>query len=79
MPNFTITEVPEELLKRLQERALLTNRSLSDEAIACLDLALTGRQKTAEELIAERKILWAAMDLKDLPPYDPAWKSEGRP
>lgn len=77
MPNLTIKQIPLELVERLKDRARLTGRSMNKEIIACLEMVVMPREKTAEEIIAERKALWADLDLKNLSPYDPAWKRDG--
>lgn len=79
MPNLTIKQIPLELVDRIKDRARLTGRSMNKEIIACLEMVVMPREKTAEELIAERKALWEELDLRDLPPYDPNWKRQGRP
>ena len=52
---------------------------MNKEVIACLEAAIMPAAPSAEEAIAAAKALWDALDLKNLPPYDPAWKREGRP
>jgi plasmid stability protein len=79
MANLTVKQIPGELVDRLKERARLTGRSMNREIIACLELVLMPREKTAEERIAERKALWNSLGLRDIGAYDPGWKREGRP
>ena len=77
--TLTIKQIPAELVQRLKERAKLNGRSMNREVIACLESVVSPRLRTAEELIAEAKAVWEALGVGDLPPYDPAWKNEGRP
>ena len=77
MPNFTIKQIPADLLDALRERAELTGRSMNREAIAVLESVILPREQTAEEIIAERKALWEDLSLDGLPPYDPSMKREG--
>jgi plasmid stability protein len=79
MPNLTIKQIPLELVDRIKDRARLTGRSMNKEIIACLEMALLPREKTAAEHIADRKALWDELNLSDLSPYDPDWKRQGRP
>ncbi len=79
MATLTIKQVPPALVERLKERAEINGRSMNREVIACLEAVVMPREKSAEERIAEAKTLWESLRVKDLGPYDPAWKREGRP
>ncbi len=52
MPTITLKNVPEELHRRLKERAARHHRSLNREAIHCLEEAVTDEQPPADDLLA---------------------------
>ena len=78
MPSITLKQVPPQLVECIKERARLTGRSMNKEIIACLEMVVMPRERSAEERIAERKVLWESVDLQDLGSYDPNWKNLGR-
>ena len=79
MATLTIKQVPPEIVERLKDRAAINGRSMNKELIACLEAVLIPRERTAEERIREAQVLWESLRVKDLGPYDPSWKREGRP
>lgn len=79
MATLTIKQIPPVLVERLKERAEINGRSMNKEVIACLEAVVMPVEPSAEEAIAAAKRLWDDLGLKNLPPYDPAWKREGRP
>jgi plasmid stability protein len=79
MATLTVKQVPADLLERLKQQAEANGRSMNREIIACLQAVVMPRERSAHELIAERTTLWADVGAPELPPYDPAWKREGRP
>jgi plasmid stability protein len=57
MITITLKNIPEDLHKRLKERAAQHHRSLNNEAIACLETALKSRQVDTEALLKRARDL----------------------
>jgi plasmid stability protein len=57
MPNLTIKRLPEELHKRLKERAERHRRSMNSEVITILEQALMPSRRSADEAIARAEAL----------------------
>ena len=80
MPALTIRNIPDELYRRLEDRARLNRRSLSSEAIALLERGLGRKRRSIEETVAALQRLHAR--LGGLPPLDDDFlasaKGEGR-
>lgn len=57
MPNLTIKRLPDELHKRLRERAERHRRSMNSEVITILEQALMPSRRSAEEAIARAEAL----------------------
>lgn len=49
MPAFTIKNIPDDVFDRLKQQAAANQRSINQEAIFCLRIALTRPQRTAED------------------------------
>jgi plasmid stability protein len=52
MPSLTIKDIPEDLYRRLKERARQHRRSLNSEAIECLQQILRCVPRDPEEILA---------------------------
>lgn len=55
MAILTLKNIPDDLHRRLQERAARNRRSLDAEALACLEAALTEDTETLLARIRERR------------------------
>ncbi len=73
MPTLHITDLPEELYQRIQERAQSTNKTVEAEVIALLERALWQMDRSQEAILAaarRRRLSWggkaAAIDSVDL-------------
>lgn len=52
MTSLTLKGIPEDLHRRLKERALVNGRSLSGEVMACLRQAVMPQRVDVDELLA---------------------------
>ena len=55
MATLTLKNIPDDLHRRLRERAARNRRSLDDEALACLEAALTEDRDTLLARIRDRR------------------------
>ena len=55
MATLTLKNIPDDLHQRLRERAARNRRSLDDEALACLEAALTEETETLLARIRDRR------------------------
>jgi antitoxin FitA len=80
MPTITLKNVPEDVHTALKQRAKRHKRSLNQEAIFCLDLALGRSSRDPQTLLAGIRNLRSRVSLKqvDLDWIDSA-KRQGRP
>jgi plasmid stability protein len=78
MPSLTLKDIPRRLHQQLKERATRNRRSLSQEALACLEqIVATEPVDTASVL---RKARAGRAALKPIRQRDlDAWLREGRP
>jgi plasmid stability protein len=79
MPTLTLEDVPPELHRRLEARALRNRRSLNREAIECLRAAMGAGPLDPEVLLARARALRQRVSGR-LPqrPLE-SWKRAGRP
>ena len=78
MPSLTLKDIPPSLHEQLRQRAARNRRSLSQEALACLEQATAAEPIDAERLLAEARRLRAGVTRvrhRDLR----AWVTQGRP
>ncbi|MCM5571088.1 hypothetical protein M6I34_11280 [Burkholderiaceae bacterium FT117] len=81
MPTtLTLENIPDEVYQRLKASSKLHRRSLSSEAIACLETVLLPRRIDPGERLARARALRAALQRTrfEAPDVD-ATKREGRP
>jgi plasmid stability protein len=78
MPSLTLKDIPKRLHQQLRERAERNRRSLSQEAIACLEQVVATEPVDAAALLAKVRALRAG--IKPLPHHEiDAWINRGRP
>lgn len=82
MTTMTIKNLPDELYRRLKQRASDNRRSINSEIIVILEQALQTRMRTPAEA---DKLLWEARKLRELTAKYmitaaemDRWKKEGR-
>lgn len=77
MPSLTLKDIPKRLHQRLRERAERNRRSLSQEAIACLERAVAAEPVEVDVLLARARALRAG--IKPVPHDEiDAWINRGR-
>ena len=57
MAMITLKDIPEQLYQRLKQRAAGHCRGLDNEIIACLELALGGKQVDPEAILGRAHVL----------------------
>jgi len=78
MPSLTLKDIPKRLHQQLRERAERHRRSLSQEAIACLEQVVAIEPVDAAALLAKVRALRAG--IKAVPHHEiDAWINRGRP
>jgi plasmid stability protein len=78
MASLTLKDIPADLHEQLRRRAARNRRSLSQEALACLELATSGEPVDPRELIARARRLRASV--KPVKSAEVrAWIGRGRP
>jgi plasmid stability protein len=78
MPSLTLKDIPPSLHEQLRRRATRNRRSLSQEALACLEQATAGERVDVDRLLAQARRLRAGVTRvrqRDLR----AWVTQGRP
>ena len=78
MASLTLKDIPEALHERLKDRAARNRRSLSQEALVCLEAATAAEPISVERLLAQAKRARARVKRISVADID-AWKSAGRP
>lgn len=80
MATITLKNVPEEVHAALKQSALRNKRSLNQEAIHCLDMALGHSPRDPKSLLAAIRSLRSRTPLKQVNlDWIDAAKSQGRP
>ena len=80
MATLTIKNIPEKLRQRLKGSAALNRRSISGEAICCLEKVLVGERVDPEEFLARARALRARMPRLFVTEKElRAAKNQGRP
>ena len=78
MPSLTLKDIPKRLHQRLKERATRHRRSLSQEALACLEQMVAAEPVDAASVL--RKARAERANVKPVRQRDlDAWLREGRP
>jgi plasmid stability protein len=78
--TLTIKNIPEKLCQRLKQSALQHRRSISGEAISCLEKALVGDRVDPEDFLARARALRARMPKVFVTQRDlRAARNQGRP
>jgi antitoxin FitA len=78
MASLTLKDIPKKLHEQLRQRAVRHRRSLSQEALACLEQAVTVEQVDPEALLAKARRLRARVKRVSQSDLD-QWRSQGRP
>jgi len=78
MPSLTLKDIPKRLHQRLKERAARHRRSLSQEALACLEQMVAAEPVDAAAVL--RRARAERANVKPVRQRDlDAWLREGRP
>ena len=78
MPSLTLKDIPKRLHQQLKERAARHRRSLSQEALACLEQMVAAQPVDAAAVL--RKARAERAQVKPIRQRDlDAWLREGRP
>jgi plasmid stability protein len=80
MATLTIKNIPEELRKRLKERAAQHRRSINGEVISCLETVLVGDRVDPHDFLARARALRERMPRVFITEKDlRAARNQGRP
>jgi plasmid stability protein len=78
MASLTLKDIPAGLHEQLRQRAARNRRSLSQEALACLEQATAGERVDPDQLLARARRLRAGV--KRVSSHDlRTWVTQGRP
>jgi len=55
MPAITVKNIPPELYEKFKELAKANRRSINSEVLLCMEQAVEGRPRDAEEIIARAR------------------------
>ena len=78
MASLTLKDIPAGLHEELRQRAVRNRRSLSQEALACLEQATAGERVDPDQVLAQARRLRAGVKRvsdRDLR----TWVTQGRP
>lgn len=78
MPSLTLKDIPKRLHQQLRERAGHNRRSLSQEAIACLEQVVGTKPVDPEALLAKVRAMRAGVRSVSIDEID-EWINRGRP
>ena len=78
MPSLTLKDIPKRLHQQLRERAERNRRSLSQEAVACLEQMVAADPVDADALLAKARALRSGVKPLQQRHLD-AWIDQGRP
>lgn len=80
MPSLTLRDIPEDLYRRLKERAATRHRSMNGEVLTILERALASGRLPAEPILERAREL---QEGAELPPLDDDFlrsaRGRGRP
>jgi plasmid stability protein len=77
--NFTLKNIPEDLYKKVKERAQRNNRSINGEIISIINAAMASRHSSADEILARARALRAQTGGFLTDDFINQAKREGRP
>lgn len=77
--NFTLKNIPEDLYKKVKERAQRNNRSINGEIISIISAAMASRHSSADEILARARALRAQTGGFLTDDFINQAKREGRP
>jgi plasmid stability protein len=77
--NFTLKNIPEDLYKKVKERAQRNNRSINGELISIIGAAMASRHSSADEILARARALRAQTGGFLTDDFINQAKREGRP
>ncbi len=78
MPSLTLKDLPAGLHEELRQRAVRNRRSLSQEALACLEQATAGERVEPDQLLARARRL--RVGVKRVSDRElRTWVTQGRP
>jgi plasmid stability protein len=78
MASLTLKDIPARLHEQLRQRAIRNRRSLSQEALACLEQATAVERVDPEQLLAQVRRL--RVGVKRVSPSElRTWVTQGRP
>lgn len=78
MPSLTLKDIPKRLHQQLRERAERNRRSLSQEAIACLEHVVATRPVDVDAVLAKARALRAGVKPVSVSEIE-NWINRGRP
>jgi plasmid stability protein len=64
MATITLKNIPEQLHKKIKERAVQHHRSLNSEIIACLERSLVSRPVDTDTLLARARSLRSRLSVR---------------
>jgi antitoxin FitA len=77
--NFTIKNIPEDLYKKVRERAERNHRSINREIISIISAAMASRHSSADEILARARAVRAQTGGFLTDDFINQAKREGRP
>jgi len=77
MASLTLKDIPKSLHEQLRERAARHRRSLSQEALACLEQAVAGERVDSDALLARARRLRKRVRTVSQKHLD-TWSGQGR-
>jgi len=78
VPSLTLKDIPKRLHQQLRQRAQRNRRSLSQEALSCLEQAVTADPVDPDALLAEARALRAGVKAISSREIE-SWIDRGRP
>ncbi len=78
MASLTLKDIPDGLHEELRQRAIRNRRSLSQEALACLEQATAGERVDPDQLLARARQLRAGVKRVSNGELR-TWVTQGRP
>ena len=78
MPSLTLKDIPKRLHQQLRQRAERNRRSMSQEALACLEQVVSAEPVDADALLTRARALRAPVKTVRQRDLD-TWVQQGRP
>jgi len=79
MATITLKNIPEQLHKKIKQRAVQHHRSLNSEIIACLEHSLVSRPVDTDTLLARARSLRSRLSVRLTNKDLTVLKNQGRP